>query len=72
MALEICCCHILWEFLYIKLFYHCIYMLYLIWYMFCNSNLCMSQRMIFYIVCMKHFVYELYNKNTEKEHDVLV
>lgn len=43
MALEICCCHILWEFLYIKLFYHCIYMLYLIWYMFCNSNLCMSQ-----------------------------
>lgn len=38
----------------IKLFYHCIYMLYLIWYMLYNSKLLFkSQSMIFYIVCIK-------------------
>ena len=62
MALEIfdiAAIFFLWEkslfflFFNIKLFYHCIYMVYLIRYMFYNSQLCIkSQSMIFYIVCI--------------------
>ena len=47
------------SFFNIKLFYHCIYMVYLIRYMFYNSQLCIkSQSMIFYSLYIKHLSME--------------